>query len=75
MPFVARMEYLDLLDVWADGRAGIAAWWTRAKARSSFAKAISSRLRPEEVEAMKTFGGALKERIRERRAEYLRSIA
>jgi glutathione S-transferase len=75
MPFVARMDYLDLLDVWTEGRSGVTAWWARAKARPSFAHAVSSRLKPEEEKAMRTFGGALKERIRERRQEYLRTIS
>jgi len=71
MPFVARLEYLDLLDIWIVDRARVQAWWARAKARPSFTSAISGRLAPEEEAAMKTHGGKLRDAIRAKRAEYV----
>ena len=71
MPFVARLEYLDLLDIWIEDRPRVQAWWARAKARPSFASAISGRLAPEDEAAMKTHGGKLRDAIRKKRAEYV----
>ncbi len=71
IPFVARLEYLDLLDVWIAERPMIQRWWARAKSRPSFEACIASKLTPEDVAAMKQHGGALKARIGERRTEYL----
>lgn len=71
MPFVARIEYLDLLSVWTADRPRVLEWWARAKARESFVKAISSQLAEEEVSAMKKHGGAIRERVAARRVEYL----
>jgi hypothetical protein len=49
----------------------VQAWWARAKARPSFASAISGRLAPEDEAAMKTHGGKLRDAIRKKRAEYV----
>lgn len=75
MPFVARLEYLDLLPVWIAGRPNVDAWWARAKSRPSFSEAISGRLTAEEMAAMKAHGGRIRGRIVERRAEYLAQLA
>ena len=71
MPFVARMEYLDLLDVWTEKRPATLDWWSRAKARPSFVEAIAGKLTTDEIAAMKTHGSKIRDRIAERRAEYL----
>jgi len=44
MPYLARLEYLALLDVWFEGRPRVRAWWERAKARPSFRAAITDPL-------------------------------
>lgn len=75
MPFVARMEYLNLLDVWTEKRPKTLEWWARAKARPSFLEAIIGRLKPEDIAAMKTHGSRIRDRIAERRAEYLAQVA
>ena len=71
MPFVARLEYLDLLDLWIDNRPHGRAWWVRAKSRPSFASAIADALTAREVSEMQTFGSSIRNRVRELRAEYL----
>ena len=40
MPFVNRLEYLGLLDIWIDNRAQVQEWWERAKQRPSFIAGI-----------------------------------
>ncbi len=75
MPFLARLENLNLLDVWTSERPGVQAWWARAKARPSYATAIAGKLTPEDMAAMKGHGSKIRDRVRERRTEYLAQIA
>ena len=75
MPFVARLAYLDLLDVWIEGRPAVQAWWTRVQAVPSFRKSIVDKTSQADALAMKTFGGAIRERVGERRAEYVEYLA
>jgi glutathione S-transferase len=71
MPFLGRLEYLDLLDIWLGERPLTRAWWQRAKARPSFATAIAQPTTDAEVADMRMYGQKIKQRIGERRAEYL----
>ena len=75
MPFVGRLEYLDLLDVWVADRPRVKSWWARAKARPSYLDAIVGKLKPEEIAAMKMHGGKIRDRIAARRSEYLAQVA
>jgi glutathione S-transferase len=63
IPFVARLEYLDLLDVWISHRPHVQDWWKRAQARPSFNAAIAERLTPEQCSGMKSSGRRIKDRI------------
>jgi glutathione S-transferase len=70
MPFVARLAYLDLLDVWLAERQASQDWWRRAQALPSFAASIPQKLGSEDLSAMKSFGSRIRERVAERRDEY-----
>jgi glutathione S-transferase len=72
MPFVARMAYLDLLDVWIAERPACREWWARAQARASFIASIPEKVPEADFTAMKNSGGALRTRVAERLAEYRR---
>lgn len=72
MPFVARMAYLDLLDIWIADRPACQAWWRRAQAEPSFIASIPDKVPREDFEAMKTSGGEIRARVAERLAEYRR---
>ena len=72
MPFVARLGYLDLLDVWLAERPASQDWWQRAQARPSFAASIPQKLGTEDFSAMKKFGDRIRQRVAERREEYCR---
>ena len=72
MPFVARLAYLDLLDVWIGDRPATQDWWRRVQALPSFQSAIPARLKEHDVADMKTYGGRIRNRVAERRDEYLR---
>ena len=70
-PFVARLEYLTLLDWWRSGRPAVNAWWSRVKERPSYQGEIIAPLSAEEVEEMQVSGAAIKLRVGEIREEYL----
>lgn len=74
MPYVARLEYLNLLDLWTEERAAIRAWWGRAKERSSFKTAISGPLTAQEVEKMRHFGTLVRDRVAGIRDNYLNRL-
>jgi glutathione S-transferase len=63
MPFAARLDYLQILDVWIGHRPRVRAWWQRARSRPSFADAIAKRLKQEQLEAMATSGSRIRDQI------------
>lgn len=65
MPYVARLEYLNLLDIWVGSRPGVLGWWARCKARASFAAAIAEPLTQQEREEMDVSGTRLRARVRQ----------
>ncbi len=71
MPFVARLAYLGLLDIWVAERPGVRGWWARVQELSSFHAAVPGPLGEREREAMATYGGRIHERVKERRQTYL----
>ena len=71
MPFVARLGFLGLLDIWIAGRPLVQSWRERALARPSFASGVTDHFKPGEVEEMKDFGAKIKDQVAERYAEYL----
>ena len=62
-PYLARLEYLTLLDVWIAGRPRVRDWWERMKSRDAFRAAIAEPLTQEEREAMAIFGGKIRSRV------------
>lgn len=63
MPYVARLDYLGLLEIWTAARPATLAWWARARARESFKTAISGPLSADEVERMRRSGERVHKRI------------
>ncbi len=72
MPFVARIAYLDLLDIWIAERPAVREWWGRAQAVPSFIASIPEKLSSEDFASMKNSGTRLRERVAERLDEYRR---
>ena len=72
MPFVARLEYLNLLDLFLAERPLARAWWARAKAVPSFQASIPAKLTETDVANMRNFGSKIRDRVAERRLEYVR---
>jgi glutathione S-transferase len=70
-PFVARLDYMTLLDPWIGDRPAVQAWWQRLQERPSYRAEVTDTVSPEEKEEMQTTGAKINPRIREVRAEYL----
>ena len=75
MPFVARLAFLGLLDVWFSGRPASQDWWTRAQALPSFKAGIGKKSPEKDRAEMHKFGAPIRERVRAQREAYLRKPA
>ncbi|MGH7184799.1 MAG: glutathione S-transferase family protein, partial [Pseudomonadota bacterium] len=73
-PYVARMEYLNLIDLWMRARPRTEAWWRRIKQRPSF-RVLDGRLTEEEKATMRKSGSAIRPQVAARLDEYLASLA
>ena len=71
MPFVTRLHYLNLLDLFIDQRPLVQRWFERATAQDSYKKAIPDMLDETDVSSMKSSGTKIREQIRARREEHL----
>ena len=72
-PFIARLYYLTLLEVWLEERPRATAWWEQAISRQSYEVAIGHALTEIQKIEMKTYGEKARETIRLRRDQYLGS--
>jgi glutathione S-transferase len=75
MPFVARLNYLNLLDLWTADRPQVMAWWRQVQEVSSFRAAILEQTSEVDAANMNAHGTNIKEQIRARREEYLATLA
>ena len=70
-PFVARLEYLTLLDLWLDRHPSVGAWWQRVKQRPSYRAEVTDKLSAAEIEEMQSAGARIRARVGELHADYL----
>jgi glutathione S-transferase len=75
MPFVARLHYLNLLDVWIAHRPRVRTWWERARSRPSFSVGIGKMLSPEQIEAMSSSGSRIRDKIAAKHDEITKNQA
>lgn len=75
MPFVGRLAYLQLLDVWTESRPYCRAWWSRVQQLPSFRAGILDPLSARELETMAVSGARMRDRVAERRMDYLAQLA
>ena len=71
MPFVARIAYLNLLDVWIADRPAVRDWWVQVQRLPSFSAAITLKMSDRDFEEMQTSGSRIRDRVHARREEYL----
>lgn len=74
-PYIYRVEYLTLLDLWLEDKPLVQQWWSRARIRPSALETIPGRLSDNVIADMNHFGKLVYERVAERRDEYLSSMA
>ena len=74
MPFVARLNYLNLLDLWAAERPHVMAWWRQVQTVPSFKAAILDQTSEADATNMHTHGSKIKEALELRREEYLAAL-
>ena len=72
MPYVARVQYLNLLDLWLEHRPRTQAWFAQAQALPSFRSCITEKLMADDFEKMQRFGTAIREQVRGQRDKYIR---
>ncbi len=68
MPFVARLSYLGLLEVWTDKRPHINAWWERVQQWPSFRTGLSDLISETEYAEMRTHGPKIRDAVAARLA-------
>lgn len=71
IPLVARLDYLQILDIWTAGRPKILMWWERARNRPSFTGGIARHFKEGEVDEMKAYGLKIKDQIVSLHNDYL----
>jgi len=74
IPLVARLYYLDLLDIWILQRPFVKKWWERAKERHSFTMGLTDHFKQGEVSEMKKFGLNIKDQVAEYHRDYLKQF-
>ncbi len=64
-PYVARLEYLNMLDLWTSERPNVVAWFRRIQARPSYKVEVIDWMKPEELPEIYNAGTRNKGRIAE----------
>ena len=71
IPLIARLYYLDLLDIWTFKRPLVGEWWERSRKRRSFMQGLKEHFKPGEVSEMKKFGLDIKDQVAACHKDYL----
>jgi ganglioside-induced differentiation-associated protein 1 len=69
IPYVARLNYLRLLDVWVADRPYVQSWWGRAQLIPAFLKTIAEPMLPSEISDMNHYGHLIQSSIRDIRMQ------
>ena len=71
VPYVARIEYLNMLDIWTADRPKVVDWYRRIQARPSFKVEVVDWIKQDEWAEMHDAGTRNKTKIAALRADYL----
>jgi glutathione S-transferase len=63
MPYVARLDYLGLLDLWTEHRPLVRAWWQHVVKWPGFQAGIARPMLAEEISEMSVHGPKLRPQI------------
>ncbi len=75
MPFVARIAYLDLLDIWIANRPATQSWWASVQKLPTFKASVPDKLEAADFAAMATSGDKIKDRVAALRDQYVAQCA
>ncbi|NQV55688.1 MAG: glutathione S-transferase family protein [Rhodospirillales bacterium] len=71
IPYVARLHYMKILDIWIAERPLVKRWWARAQERPSVIECIASKLMDEDIANMGKYGTEMQGDIARIRTDYL----
>jgi glutathione S-transferase len=63
MPYVARLDYLGLLEVWTENRPHIGDWWAQTQEWPSFKRGLRERVSEDEYAEMRTHGPKIRTEV------------
>ena len=72
-PYLTRLENMNLLDIWTEGRPKASAWFNRVKARRSFQVEIVDWIEEYEWAEMRDGGNKIKALVRDYKNSYIQS--
>jgi glutathione S-transferase len=64
IPYVARLHFLDLLNVWLEDQAHIKKWWTRVQELPQFHQSILQPMKAIEIQEMQHYGQLIAPQIK-----------
>lgn len=70
-PYFARLEYMNLLDIWTGDRPVAADWFKRIQARPSYQAEVVAWIKEDEWREMREAGTRIKPRVAAFREDYL----
>jgi hypothetical protein len=74
IPYVGRLDFLNLLDIWLQERPLTRAWWVLALERPSTNAAIRAPMADKDWEDMQKYGSELRGAISAIRDSYLAGL-
>ena len=75
MPLVARLAYLELLDVWISDRPHVQAWWAMVEDWPSFKRGLRDLVSESELAEMRLHGPQIRDALASRLAEVRQELA
>jgi glutathione S-transferase len=63
MPYVARLDYLGLLEAWTENRPHIGDWWAQTQEWPSFKRGLRERVSEDEFAEMRTHGPKIRTEV------------
>ena len=73
IPYVARLDYLGLLNLWTDGQPHVKDWWAQICARPSFKRGLYERITETEFNEMMTHGPKIRSDLVEIRVRNIKT--
>jgi len=73
IPYVARLDYLGLLNLWTDGQPHVKDWWAQICGRPSFKRGPYERITETEFNEMMTHGPKIRSDLVEIRVRNIKT--